>query len=132
MFLVVLFLSNCGFYSLVFYKPGVLNLFQSVPISSLLLYNAQQHKKVLKPSFSNLGFKTQTDHENPDKIHFKPEKGHFLVYFNRASFYSLSSVGLPHSGTAELHTPFSKHSSLDAPFRCNIESHSYFTEDPMG
>ena len=102
------------------------------PISSLLLYNAQQHKKVLKPSFSNLGFKTQTDHANPAKVHFKPEKDHFLVYFNRASIHSLSSAGLPHSGTAELHTPFSKHSSLDAPFRCNIESHSYFTEDPMG
>ena len=61
-------------------------------------YNAQQHKKVLKLSFSNLGFKTQTDHENPDKVHFKPEKDHFLVYFNKPSvFYLLlliSTTGL--------------------------------------
>ena len=52
---------------------------------------------VHKFSFSFFGFNTslehnlfkipvliQTDIENLKKIHFKPEKGQFLVYFNRA------------------------------------------------
>ena len=36
-------------------------------------------------SFKTQAFNLQTEFENPQKIHFKPKKGHFLVYFNRAS-----------------------------------------------
>ena len=46
--------------------------------------------------------------------------------------YLVFAFGLPHVGTAELQTPFSKHSSIEAPFRGNPESQSYWTVDPIG
>ena len=48
-------------------------------ISQLLLFDSQQQK------LFKTGVLTQTDTENPQKTHFKPEKGHFRVYFNRAT-----------------------------------------------
>ena len=37
-----------------------------------------------KTQVFNLQVLTQTEFETPPKSQFKPEKGHFLVYFNRA------------------------------------------------
>ena len=50
-------------------KPEVLNLFLSY-----YFFYAQQQKKVFKTQVL-----TQPDFENLQKIHFKPEKGHFWI-----------------------------------------------------
>ena len=75
-FSVNLVLSKCWFYHMVLYKPQQRNLefwtYFSV-ISFLCL--------ATKEDFQTQQFKSrvlnQPDFENPKKIHFKPEKGHF-------------------------------------------------------
>ena len=38
-----------------------------------------------KTQVFNLQVLTRTEFENPQKSHFRPEKGHSLVYFNRVA-----------------------------------------------
>jgi hypothetical protein len=62
-------------------KPGVLNIFLSY-----FFFMLSSKREFSKPNISNPPFQTQLfktrvltqpDFENPKKIHFKPEKGHF-------------------------------------------------------
>jgi hypothetical protein len=57
-------------------KPGVLNLFLSH-----FFFMLSSKRGFSNPAFQTQLFKTrvltQPDFENPKKIHFKPEKGHF-------------------------------------------------------
>ena len=90
-FSVHFFLSICWFYYLVLYKPQQRNLefWTYFSVISFLCSAAKDsfQTQLFIPSFSNPAFQTQLfethvltqpDFENPKKIHFKPEKGHFL------------------------------------------------------
>ena len=43
-----------------------------------------------KTQVFNLPVLTQTEFENPQKSNFRPKKGHFLFYFNRATVLYLN------------------------------------------
>ena len=82
-FSVFLFLSNCWFYYLVLYKPQQRNLefWTYFSVISFLCLAAKEgfQTQIFKPNFSNPAFKNSCFLilKTPQKIHFKPEKGHF-------------------------------------------------------
>ena len=70
-------------------KPGVFNLFLSH-----FFFMLSSKRGVLNPAFQTQLFKTQVltqpDFENPPKIHFKSEKGHFWITLKRPLFHYCS------------------------------------------
>ena len=77
-------------------KPGVFNLFLSH-----LFFMLSSKRGFLNPAFQTQLFKTQVltqpDFENPKRIHFKPEKGHFWFTLKGPEFTKYCSQLHPRS-----------------------------------